>query len=44
MSLHTSLAVGERRMLWFFIENENQLVAVIKRFKENKKKYFTAEI
>ncbi|MBN1365358.1 MAG: UDP-N-acetylmuramate dehydrogenase [Syntrophaceae bacterium] len=42
MSLHASLAVGGKADAMVFIENENQLVAVIRRLKENKKKYFAA--
>ena len=42
MSRHTSLNVGGHADALVFIENENQLVEVVRRLREKKIKYFTA--
>ena len=42
MSRHTSLNVGGNADALVFIENEDQLIAVIRRLREKKIKYFPA--
>ena len=42
MSLHTSLAVGGKTGALIFIENEDQLVAVMRRLRAKKIKFFPA--